>query len=75
VNDALAADTPAAEIVNKGLIFGIEIVGGKMESDDMFIPEVLMAVRGMGECVTILIPLLGEDDSSTGARVVRGTID
>ena len=48
VNDALAADTPAADILNKGLIAGMDIVGDKMESGDMFIPEVLMAAKAMG---------------------------
>jgi len=74
VNDALAQDTPAGDILNKGLIAGMDIVGEKMENGDMFIPEVLMAAQAMGNCVTILKPLLGEDESTTGASVVIGTV-
>lgn len=74
VNDALAADTPAADILNKGLIAGMDIVGDKMESGDMFIPEVLMAAKAMGACVEILIPLLSDDDSSTAVKVIIGTV-
>jgi len=74
VNDALAADTPAADILNKGLIAGMDIVGDKMESGDMFIPEVLMAAKAMGACVEILKPLLSDDDSSTAVKVIIGTV-
>ena len=74
VNDALARDEAAGDILNKGLIAGMDIVGEKMESGDMFIPEVLMAAQAMGNCVEILKPLLGEDDSSAGASVIIGTV-
>lgn len=74
VNDALARNTPAAEILNKGLIAGMDIVGEKMENGDMFIPEVLMAAQAMGTCVATLKPLLGEGESVTGASVIIGTV-
>jgi 5-methyltetrahydrofolate--homocysteine methyltransferase len=45
-----------------------------MENGDMFIPEVLMAAKAMGDCVTILKPLLGEDESATSASVLIGTV-
>ncbi|SMD14412.1 5-methyltetrahydrofolate--homocysteine methyltransferase [Desulfocicer vacuolatum DSM 3385] len=74
VNDALAADTPAQDILNKGLIASMDIVGEKMESGDMFIPEVLMAAQAMGSCVEILKPLLGEGEGASGASVLIGTV-
>ena len=74
VNAALSADVPASKILNDGLIAGMDIVGEKMESGDMFIPEVLMAAQAMGECVEILKPMLGEGDSAAGASVIIGTV-
>ena len=74
VNTALAADTPATDILNKGLIAGMDIVGEKMESGDMFIPEVLMAAQAMGGCVEILKPMLGDEDGAAGASVIIGTV-
>ena len=74
VNKAVAEKTPASDILNKGLIAGMDIVGEKMESGDMFIPEVLMAARAMAECVTILKPLLGEGEGDAGASVIIGTV-
>ncbi len=74
VNHALAEDTPAGDILNKGLISGMDVVGEKMESGEMFIPEVLMAAQAMGNCVEILKPLLGDEGSGSGASVVIGTV-
>ncbi len=74
VNDAIAAETPAADILNKGLIAGMDIVGEKMENGDMFIPEVLMAAQAMGGCVETLKPLLGDGHDTGGANVIIGTV-
>lgn len=74
VNDALAAGIPATDILNKGLIAGMDVVGEKMENGDMFIPEVLMAAKAMAECVTILKPLLGDEKAASRASVVIGTV-
>ncbi len=52
----------------------MDIVGEKMESGDMFIPEVLMAAHAMANCVVILKPLLAEGEGSAGASVVIGTV-
>ena len=74
VNAELAQETAAVDILNKGLIAGMDIVGEKMENGDMFIPEVLMAAQGMGECVAILKPLLGEDGDVQENNVIIGTV-
>jgi 5-methyltetrahydrofolate--homocysteine methyltransferase len=74
VNAALADGLAAGDILNKGLIAGMDVVGEKMESGDMFIPEVLMAAKAMESCVTILKPLLAENESTTGASVIIGTV-
>lgn len=74
VNAALAENIPAFDILNKGLIAGMDIVGEKMESGDMFIPEVLMAAQAMGSCVKILKPLLKEGESASSGTVVIGTV-
>ena len=47
VKTELKKGTAAMEILNKGLVAGMDIVGEKMESADMFIPDVLMAAKAM----------------------------
>ncbi len=74
VNAAIAEDVPPVDILNKGLIAGMDIVGEKMENGDMFIPEVLMAAQAMSQCVEILKPLLGEGDAAEAKTVVIGTV-
>jgi 5-methyltetrahydrofolate--homocysteine methyltransferase len=73
VNQALAQNIPASEILNDCLIAGMDIVGEKMGNGEMFIPEVLMAALAMGNCVAILKPLLGEGESVAGARMIIDT--
>ena len=74
INEAVAENVPATDILNKGLIAGMDIVGTKMESGEMFIPEVLMAARSMGEALEIIKPLLADDKSSISSNVVIGTV-
>jgi 5-methyltetrahydrofolate--homocysteine methyltransferase len=74
VNDALAQGVTAIDILNKGLIPGMDIVGEKMENGEMFIPEVLMAAKVMGGCVSILKPLLGAEGNEQGVSVIIGTV-
>ncbi len=52
----------------------MDIVGEKMETGDMFIPEVLRSAKVMGVAVEILKPLLGADDITGKGKVVIGTV-
>jgi 5-methyltetrahydrofolate--homocysteine methyltransferase len=74
VQGAIDAGVPANEILQKALIVGMDIVGEKMESGDMFIPEVLMSAQAMSISVEILKPLLAEGESSSAGKVVIGTV-
>jgi 5-methyltetrahydrofolate--homocysteine methyltransferase len=74
VNGAIAEGIPANDILNKGLIAGMDIVGDKMENGDMFIPEVLMSAQTMAVCLEILMPLLGEGEDKKSANVIIGTV-
>ncbi|MDD3993153.1 MAG: corrinoid protein [Desulfobacterales bacterium] len=74
VRAALDDGADANQILNQGLIAGMDIVGERMESGDMFIPEVLMAAQAMSAAVEILKPLLTEDGANAKGRVVIGTV-
>jgi 5-methyltetrahydrofolate--homocysteine methyltransferase len=73
VQAALDEGANAADLLNQGLISGMDIVGEKMKNGDMFIPEVLMSARAMSMAVEILKPLLGEGGTSLG-KVIIGTV-
>ncbi|BHH83482.1 cobalamin B12-binding domain-containing protein [Desulforhopalus sp. 52FAK] len=74
VEAALGADVSGKEILNEGLIKGMDIVGDRMESGDMFIPEVLNCACIMGQALDILKPHLPEDGAQAGGKVVIGTV-
>jgi len=74
VQNALEEGIKAKEILNHGLIAGMDVVGEKMENEDMFIPEVLMAAKIMSAAVSILKPLLAEEDMSAMGRIIIGTV-
>jgi 5-methyltetrahydrofolate--homocysteine methyltransferase len=74
VQQALRAGTPANEILQNGLIGGMDVVGARMESGEMFIPEVLMAGMAMGIAVEILKPLLIDGQASSAGKVIIGTV-
>ena len=71
---ALDEGVSAKEILEKGLMAGMDIVGEKMESEDMFIPEVLRSAKSMSAVIDILKPLLAEGDIITAGKVVIGTV-
>ncbi|MFV0437035.1 MAG: B12-binding domain-containing protein [Desulfopila sp.] len=74
VEKSLAAGVDATEILNGGLIKGMDIVGEKMESGDMFIPEVLNCAMNMSAALEILTPHLPEEAGQAGGKVVIGTV-
>ncbi|MDW7674124.1 MAG: corrinoid protein [Bacillota bacterium] len=62
------------EIINKGLIAGMNIVGQRFKAGDMYVPEVLMAAKAMAAGVDIVKPLIAEGDVPTSGKVVIGTV-
>ena len=74
VQNAVDEGVAAKEILNQGLISGMDIVGEKMENEDMFIPEVLMAAKAMSAAVRILKPLLADDDIAAMGKILIGTV-
>lgn len=73
VRQGLDSNISAGQILN-GLLAGMDVIGEKMESEDMFIPEVLMAAKAMGNALEILSPLLADGARNAGGRVVIGTV-
>ena len=74
VREALDQGIDAKQILNDGLIAGMDIVGAKMEKDELFIPEVLMAAKAMSAGVEILKPFLSAEDMDNRGIVVIGTV-
>ncbi len=65
----------AGEILEKGLLPGMDVVGQRMKSGEMFIPEVLRSAKAMQDALDILLPLLSEADAAGAGKVVIGTVE
>jgi len=72
--NAIAENFSAIEILEKGLMVGMEHVGLDFKNGDLFIPEVLIASRAMQAGMEILKPLLITQDVKTPGKVVLGTV-
>ena len=74
VQQAIDEGIPASEILEKGLLDGMGIIGQKFKNNEVFVPEVLIAARAMSKGVEVLRPLLVEDGVEEKGTVVLGTV-
>jgi 5-methyltetrahydrofolate--homocysteine methyltransferase len=73
-NQALAQDILPADILNRGLIAGMEVVGKKFKNNEFYVPEVLIAARAMKAGMNILRPKLIESGVEPVGKLVIGTV-
>jgi corrinoid protein of di/trimethylamine methyltransferase len=62
------------DILQKGLIAAMEIIGPKFKTGEVFIPEVLLSSRAMNEGLRVLEPYLSEDQKKKVGKVLIGTV-
>ncbi|MBS3768019.1 MAG: corrinoid protein [Candidatus Cloacimonetes bacterium] len=62
------------EIIEKGLINGMNVVGKRFKAGNMFVPEVLMSAKAMKAGMNIVKPLLLEREMSSEGKVLLGTV-
>jgi 5-methyltetrahydrofolate--homocysteine methyltransferase len=74
VDKALASGLAAAQILNEGLIPGMEKLGILFKNNEVFIPEVLVAARAMNAGLAKLEPHLIKDKIQPKGVVVIGTV-
>jgi 5-methyltetrahydrofolate--homocysteine methyltransferase len=64
----------AKEILDNGLIAGMDVVGRDFKAGDLFIPEVLIAARAMHGGLEVLRPLLAAAGAASLGKMVIGTV-
>ncbi|MGB5986891.1 MAG: corrinoid protein [Desulfobacterales bacterium] len=64
----------AEDILQNGLLAGMDVVGQRFKANDMFIPEVLRCAKCMHGAMAILRPLLAESGAKALGTVVIGTV-
>jgi len=74
VRELLDRGTLARDVLQRGLVAGMEVIGRQFGAGEAFIPEVLLASRAMSETMTLLEPLLAQDVDRVKGRVLIGTV-
>ena len=75
VEQAIDEGFSAQEILEKGLLDGMSIVGEKFKKNEVFVPEVLIAARAMNQGAALLKPILAESGVKASGRVCIGTVE
>jgi len=71
---ALSQKIAAEEILNYGLVKGMDAIGIKFKKNEIFIPEVLIATRAMKAGMDIIRPYFTEERNESKAKIVMGTV-
>jgi len=72
--ELLAAGTGPQDIVEKGLVPGMAIVGEQFKRNEIFVPEMLVAARAMKEALKILEPMLASAGIKPKYTALIGTV-
>ena len=74
VRRALDQRRAPLEILNDGLVAGMNVVGEQFRVREIFLPDVLMAARAMNAGLDLLKPLLASEGAPRAGRVVIGSV-
>jgi 5-methyltetrahydrofolate--homocysteine methyltransferase len=74
VNELLSRGMAPYDVLTKGLVAGMDIVGVDFRDGILFVPEVLMAAKAMKAGMKVLRPLLAETGAPKMGTVVIGTV-
>ncbi len=72
---ALAANLAPMDILDNGLIKGLEVIGQKFSCQEVFVPELLMAAMAMKGGLSLLQPILEQRNIPAIGKVVIGTVE
>lgn len=72
--EAVDQGLTAKEILDSGLMPGINFIGERFARNEVFVPNVLMAAKAMNEGVEIIKPLMLDGSVSTIGKVIIGTV-
>ena len=74
VEQALADGVSAKDILEDGLLSGMDVVAVKFKNNEVYVPEVLIAARAMNTGTTLLKPHLAEAGAKPIGKAILGTV-
>jgi 5-methyltetrahydrofolate--homocysteine methyltransferase len=73
-HEALAAGQAPKDVLNRGLLAGMAVVGERFKCQEIYLPDVLLAAQAMNAGMALLKPLLAGADVPTLGKVVLGSV-
>lgn len=73
--NAVESGVPAGQILNEGLIAGMNEVGDLFKDGDMFVPEVLVSAKAMQSGIDVISHLLAEEGVERKGRILTVTVE
>ncbi|MBQ9805563.1 MAG: cobalamin-dependent protein [Clostridia bacterium] len=74
VQQAIDEGANPEQILNEGLLDGMNIIGEKFKNNEVYVPEVLVAARAMNMGTQILKPYLAANGVQATGKVCIGTV-
>ncbi len=74
VPQAIEQGHTAQDILNNGLLHGMNIVGDRFTRNEAFVPEVLVAARAMNKGTELIKPLLAAEGNQPIGKACIGTV-
>ena len=71
---ALEEGIPAGEILNDGLLSAMSVIGEKFKTNEVYVPEVLIAARAMKAGMELLKPHLTDSNAKPLGKACIGTV-
>lgn len=71
---AMEEKIPPKEILDRSLIGGMNVIGKKYKSHEIFLPQVLLAAKAMYAGMDLLKPMFIKEEMPTIGRVVIGSV-
>ena len=72
--EAVAQGLSAKQILDDGLIAGMNVIGEKFRVHEIFLPDVLLAARAMYAGMDVIKPLMQKEDVPVRGKAVIGTV-
>ena len=74
VQECLDEGIAPIDILNKGMIDAMSVVGDKFKRNEIFVPEMLVAAKAMKKGVEVLKPHMAGDNTGKIGKMIMGTV-
>ena len=75
VKETVESGISAEDVLNYGILKGMEIVGEKFKNEELYLPEVMLTAKIVKECINNLKPYLSQKNGASSGKICIGTVE